>query len=153
FDDVVFDYGIAEGIRDGWLAPLSSKATATSIDVSGVAVRGGEFVPGALENAADDAAVVSAAVDEIIARGHDRRSLLLFCCGVNHAWHVGEALCERGIAAATVTATTPADERNRIIADFRSGAIRALTNVNVLTTGFNVPAVDLIGMLRPTLST
>src|SRR5262249_21682334 len=31
FDDVVFDYGIAEGIRDGWLAPLSSKATTTSI--------------------------------------------------------------------------------------------------------------------------
>jgi DNA repair protein RadD len=29
----------------------------------------------------------------------------------------------------------------------------ALTNVNVLTTGFNVPAVDLIAMLRPTLST
>jgi DNA repair protein RadD len=153
FDDVVFDYGIAEGIRDGWLAPLSSKATTTSIDVSGVAVRGGEFVPGALEDAADDATVVNAAVEEIIQRGENRRSWLLFCCGVHHAWHVGEALRERGIAAATVTATTPADERDRIIADFRSGAIRALTNVNVLTTGFNVPAVDLIAMLRPTLST
>jgi DNA repair protein RadD len=153
FDDVVFEYGIAEGIRDKWLAPLSSKATTTSIDVSGVAVRGGEFVPGALEDAADDDDVVNAAVEEIIARSQNRRSWLLFCCGVGHARHVGEALRERGIAAATVTATTPADERDRIIADFRSGAIRALTNVNVLTTGFNVLSVDLIAMLRPTLST
>ena len=26
FDDVVFDYGIGQGIRDGWLSPLTSKA-------------------------------------------------------------------------------------------------------------------------------
>jgi DNA repair protein RadD len=52
-----------------------------------------------------------------------------------------------------VTAKTPADERDRIVACFRHGSIRALTNVNVLTTGFNVLAVDLIAMLRPTLST
>jgi DNA repair protein RadD len=77
----------------------------------------------------------------------------LFCCGVRHAQHVGEALRERGVTAATVTAETPADERDRIIADFRSGTLHAVTNVNVLTTGFNVPAVDLIAMLRPTLST
>ena len=25
FDEIVFDYGIGEGIRDGWLSPLSSK--------------------------------------------------------------------------------------------------------------------------------
>jgi DNA repair protein RadD len=153
FDDIVFNYGIAEGIRDGWLAPLSSKATAAKIDVSGVAVRGGEFIAGALEDAADDSAVVNAAVDEIVARGRDRRSWLLFCCGVRHAQHVGEALRERGVVAATVTAETPSEERKAIIAAFRAGEIRALTNVNVLTTGFNVPAVDLIAMLRPTLST
>jgi DNA repair protein RadD len=32
FDDVVLEYGIAEGIRDGWLAPLTSKGTAAIID-------------------------------------------------------------------------------------------------------------------------
>ena len=69
FDDVVFNYGIAEGIRDGWLSPLTSKATASGIDVAGVAVRGGEFGAGALEDAADDAAVIAAAADEIVARG------------------------------------------------------------------------------------
>jgi len=31
FDKVVTDYGIADGIRDGWLAPLSSKATTASV--------------------------------------------------------------------------------------------------------------------------
>lgn len=153
FDDIVFEYGIADGIRDGWLAPLSSKATNTSIDVSKVKIRGGEFVADALEAAADDDAIVEAAVDEIIARGHDRRSCLIFCCGVRHACHVAEILRARGVVVATVTADTPADERAATIARFRNGTIRAVTNVNVLTTGFNAPAVDLIAMLRPTLST
>ena len=153
FDAIVFEYSIAEGIRDGWLAPLSSKATAANIDVSGIAVRGGEFVAGALEDAVSDSAIVRAAVDEIIARGQDRKAWLAFCASVRHAQHVRAALCERGIIAATITAETPDDQRDAIVAAFDKGEIRALTNVNVLTTGFNLPAVDLIAMLRPTLST
>lgn len=152
FDKIVFEYSIAEGIRDGYLAPLSSKQTVARIDVSGVKIRGGEFVAGALEAAADDAAIVAAAVDEIIACGEGRRSWLLFCCGIQHAEHVCNVLISRGISAGTVTSETPADERAAIIAAFRAGEVRALTNVNVLTTGFNVAEVDLIAMLRPTLS-
>jgi DNA repair protein RadD len=128
FDEVVFEYGIAEGIRDGWLAPLTSKATAACIDVSDVAIRGGEFVADGLEEAADNTAVVNAAVDEIIAHGRWRRSWLMFCCGVRHAHHVCEALRERGVAAAPVTAETPSDQRNIIVGAFRHGDIRALTN-------------------------
>jgi DNA repair protein RadD len=151
FSDVVFEYGIAEGIRDGWLAPLSSKATTASIDVRGIACRGGEFVAGDMEQAAD--LVVGGTCDEIVARGQDRRSWLLFCSGFAHAQHVRDALRERGTAAEMVTGETPAAERDQIIASFRRGDIRALANVNVLTTGFNMPEVDLIAMLRPTLST
>src|SRR5262249_11556006 len=36
FDDIVFNYGIGEGIRDGWLSPLSSKKTDTQIDITSV---------------------------------------------------------------------------------------------------------------------
>jgi superfamily II DNA or RNA helicase len=36
--------------------------------------------------------------------------------------------------------------------DFKSGKLRALTNANVLTTGFDYPDIDLIAMLRPTMS-
>ena len=43
-------------------------------------------------------------------------------------------------------------ERDRVIAAFKRGDIRCLTNANVLTTGFNAPGVDLIAMLRPTKS-
>jgi DNA repair protein RadD len=35
---------------------------------------------------------------------------------------------------------------------YKEGNIRALTNANVLTTGFDYPDIDLIAMLRPTMS-
>ncbi len=153
FDNVVFDYDVGRGIREGWLSPLTSKATSTEINISGVGRRGGEFIAGELERAADDNAVIAAACDEIVVRGVDRRSWLVFCCGVLHAHHVCDALRMRGVACRVVTGETPLTEREESIAAFKAGTIRCLVNVNVLTTGFNAPQVDLLAMLRPTLST
>jgi DNA repair protein RadD len=153
FDDLVFSYGLADAVSDGWLAPLISKATKTEIDVSGVTRRGGEFIAGALETAADKIDVVEGACDEIVAMGESRRAWLAFCSGVEHAFHVRDALRRRGVTCETVTGDTPNGERDRIIKAYRNGQIRCLTNANVLTTGFDVPFVDLAAMLRPTLST
>jgi DNA repair protein RadD len=61
-------------------------------------------------------------------------------------------LQEKGIPAACVTGKTPKKEREQILADFKAGRLRALTNANVLTTGFDYPDIDLIAMLRPTMS-
>jgi DNA repair protein RadD len=44
FEKIAFSYQIAEGIKDGYLSPLRSKATNTRIDVRGVHIRGGEFM-------------------------------------------------------------------------------------------------------------
>lgn len=153
FSEIVYTYGIAEGIRDGFLSPLISKATATTLDVSGVARRGGEFVAGALEVAIDKDWITREAVTEMASLGADRRSWLVFCAGVQHAIHLRDEIRSRGISCETVTGETPAGERDRIIRDFRDGRIRALTNAMVLTTGFDAPSVDLVAMLRPTLST
>jgi DNA repair protein RadD len=152
FDCTVFSYGIGEAIADRWLAPLVAGATATEIDVQGVARRGGEFVASDLEAAADIGELVSCAADEIVAQGQDRRAWLVFCVGVDHARHVRDALRERGVTAETVTGETPGKEREAIFTAFKAGSIRALTGANVFTTGFDAPAVDLIAMLRPTLS-
>jgi DNA repair protein RadD len=153
FDKTVFEYGIADGIADDYLSPLSSKATKTTIDVSNVGRRGGEFIPHELEAAADDATKINSACDEIVIAGADRRCWLVFACGVDHATHVRDALRERGISTEAVFGETSQKERDRIIVNFKVGRIRCLVNVQVLTTGFNVPQVDMLVMLRPTLST
>lgn len=153
FDRVVYTYGIADGIRDGYLSPLVSKTTQTGFDLTGVGKRGGDYVAGALQSAVDKYETTRAAVSEIVAFGRDRRSWLAFCSGVEHAYHVRDEIRSCGFSADTITGDTPKGERRRIIEDFKAGRIRCLTNNSVLTTGFNAPGVDLIAGLRPTLST
>jgi DNA repair protein RadD len=152
FDEVVYSYGVGAGIEDGWLSPLVSKRGAAEIDVSGVGSRGGEFIAGQLEAAADDDALTRAAVADMLDRAADRRSWLVFCAGVKHADHVTEALRAAGVTAACVTGDTAPGERDHLIREFRAGRIRALTSVGVLTTGFDAPNVDMIAFLRPTRS-
>lgn len=151
FDKIVYTYGIRDGIEDGYLSPLISKATASRIDVSNVERRGGEFVPASLENAAD--LITAQAVQEIADFGKDRKAWLVFCAGVKHAAHVRDGIRAIGVSCEMVSGDTPAGERDSIIRRFRAGEIRCLTNANVLTTGFDVPHIDLVAMLRPTLST
>lgn len=153
FDRIVYDYGIGQGIRDGYLSPLVSYAGGTEIDVSNVTRRGGEFVAGALEAASDIDEITQSAVSEIIKAGEARKSWLVFAAGVRHAEHIRDAIRAHGVSCETVTGETPTGERDRIIRAFKAGHIRCLTNAQVLTTGFDAPAVDLIAMLRPTLST
>lgn len=152
FTDVAYDIEIDRLVDGGFLAPLVSKRTLGEIDVSAVHVRGGEFVAGELEAAATVPEVVRTAVDEAVARGVDRRSWLVFCVSVAHAEMVLEHLRRRCVAAELVTGETPTEERDRITAAYKSGELRALVNVNVLTTGFDAPATDLLVVLRPTAS-
>ena len=152
FTDIAYEASIRDLIDQGYLCPLISKATELTLDVGGVGSRGGEFIAGQLQAAVDRDPITHAAIDEILAYGEGRKSWLVFCSGVEHASHVAEAVRERGVSCSTIFGDTPAAERDRIIAAFKKGEIRALASMGVLTTGFNAPAVDLIAMLRPTKS-
>lgn len=152
FDKVVYDASVTDLIEQGYLSPLISKATATQLDVSQVQKRGGEFIPGQLEVAVDKDWITKSAAKEIVQFGQDRKSWLAFCAGVAHAEHVRNAIRSFNITCEMVTGETPKAERDRSIQAFREGKIRCLTSVGVLGTGFNVPQVDLIALLRPTAS-
>lgn len=153
FTDIAYECYLDDMIKQGYLAELVSAKTSTTLNVAGVGTRGGDYIAGQLELAVDIDAVTRAAVAELVQHGAGRKAWLAFCVGVKHAEHVRDAIREHGVTCEMITGSTPAAERDRLIAAFKRGEIRALTNANVLTTGFNVPAVDLIAMLRPTKST
>ena len=153
FDDICYEAGIATMIEEGYLCPPRPKQTETELKVDGVHKRGGEFIPGELQAAVNTDELTSAAVDEITAMGEDRGSWLIFCSGVAHAEDVAAEIRSRGITCEAVLGETNSNERDRILGEYKAGKIRALTNANVLTTGFNAPGTDLIALMRPTHST
>jgi len=56
------------------------------------------------------------------------------------------------INAVVLHGGTPKDERDKIIAGYKTGKIKALVNCAVLTTGFDAPETDLLVLLRATKS-
>ena len=152
FTDIAFQVPVLDMIQQGYLCPVVPKQTATQLDVGGVGTRGGEFIAKDLEAAVDRDEVTRAAVVEIVQHGEGRGSWLIFCSGVAHARHVRDAIREHGVSCETVTGDTPGPERDAILAAFKAGRLRCVTNANVLTTGFDAPGVDLIALLRPTKS-
>jgi len=152
FDDLLDPVTIVELIQKGFLAPLRSKVTNTNYDLSSVHKRGGEFIESELQAAVDTDENNDSVIKEVIALAEDRKSWLFFCTGVHHAHAIADSLMREGISAACVTGETPKADREQILSDFKAGRIKALTNANVLTTGFDAPNIDLIAMLRPTMS-
>lgn len=152
FDALIEPVSIEELIYKGYLSTLRSKLTTTKLEVDGVHKRGGEYIEAELQAAVNTSDKNVKVVHEIIKLGHDRKSWLIFCAGVQHAYNIKDALIAQGIVAECVTGETPSNERDRMLTDFKAGRIQALTNANVLTTGFDAPGIDLIAMLRPTMS-
>lgn len=152
FDALIEPVSVEELIYKGHLSILRSKITASQLSVDGVHKRGGEFIEAELQAAVDTDEQNQRVVDEVLRFAGGRKSWLFFCAGVQHAEHVCEVLRQRGIVAECVTGATSKPERERILSAYKAGQITALTNANVLTTGFDAPCIDLIAMLRPTMS-
>ncbi|MEG1836589.1 MAG: DEAD/DEAH box helicase family protein [Synergistaceae bacterium] len=152
FDDLIEPVKIEELINRGFLAPLRSKMPNNLLNVEGVHKRGGEFVAEELQKAVNRKSDNEFIVDEVISRAEDRKAWLFFCSGIAHSEAIRDELRARGISAETVTGKTSKSERNKIISEFKAGNIKALTNSDVLTTGFDYPNIDLVAMCRPTMS-
>ena len=152
FNGLIEPVTIAELVARGFLAPLRSKLPGSVLDVKDVHRRGGEYVESELQAVVDTQRNNSAIIEECLIRGRDRKAWLFFCTGVRHASNMCDGLRRAGVAAAMVTGETPHEERAAILEDFKTGRLRALTNVDVLTTGFDYPGIDLLAMCRPTLS-
>ena len=153
FDGLVEPVSVAELLAKGYLSPLTCKATSKRFNTSTIHTKGGEFVESELQKLVDTKEQNDVVADEILEKGKGRKSWLVFCTGVNHALNMAEALRQRGVVTECITGETPKSERERVLRDFKLGKVKAITNANVLTTGFDAPCIDLIAFCRPTLST
>lgn len=153
FDGIAYDIPVGQLMDEGYLSPVISKGGAKQIDLTNVGKRGGEYIESELAIAAADPELVAATVTEICELGSGRKSWLIFGSGINHANMLADGIEAEGYTVAVVTGADGMKDRADKIDRFRRGEVRALVNCNVLTTGFDVPSVDLVAIVRATEST
>lgn len=153
FDDIVYTYTMKQAISDGYLSSVISKHSLIQADLSGVHTVMGDFHQGEMEGAFRNQYLVQQAAEEIIRLGHDRLAWLLFSSGIDHAYDLRDALLDKGIEAVTITGQTDTLQREGILRMFSNGEkYRAITNYGVLTTGTDIPRIDLVATLFGTKS-
>ena len=69
-----------------------------------------------------------------------------------HAQHIAEYYTAKGIRACWIEARTPAEERERMVQEYREGRMDVIVNVDIFSEGFDCPEVEFIQLARPTLS-
>lgn len=153
FSTIIYDIPIRLLIEKGFLVPLISKQTKNKVDISQVRISAGEYILSEASAVLNKEQLRQAAVKEVLEEAKDRKSILVFCSGVQHAFDVCEEFKSKGEVAEYITGETIPMERQMILTRFKQGQTRILVNCEVLTTGFDSPATDCIVLLRPTQST
>ncbi len=94
--------------------------------------------------------VTKAVTEQILQLSENRQGVMIFAATIDHAKEIVSYLPKE--QTALITGKTKLQQRDRLIAAFKSKQIKYLVNVSVLTTGFDAPHVDVIAILRPTQS-
>jgi len=137
-------------IEEGYLSEIYSKKTILTLDTTGIGIRGAEFKSEDLSDKFDRDNITEAAVLESMHYGKNYHHWLCFAIDIKHAENIAERFNAHGIAAIAVHSKMKG--REEAIEGFKAGKYRVLVNVDILTTGFDFPAIDMIIMLRHTMS-
>ena len=151
FQAICYEIKTGKLINEGYLCRLTNRSTDSQADMSNVRISRGDYVESDMQRAFLE--VVDEACRELVAKTQDRKSILVFSAGVAHAKAIAEAVA--GLTnekVQIITGDTLPIERSAWLNDFKAGRLRWLINCMVLTTGFDAPRIDALGILRATTS-
>lgn len=155
FDDVIYDNTRLKDfnrlIDEGYLAPVVPKKPILEINATGLHTRAGEFIPAEVEERVGYA-ITEQALRETVQEGADRKHWLVFAVSIAHAETIVEILTRLNVRAVAYHSKMPPKEADQALADFTAGKYRAIVSRDRLTTGIDIPQIDLIVMLRLTRS-
>lgn len=77
---------------------------------------------------------------------------IIYAIDRRHASNICELYAVHGVKICMIDGTTPAEERNRMIDEFKAGTIQVIVNVNIFSEGFDCPDIEFIQLARPTKS-
>ncbi len=137
-------------IQNGWLSPFSYFAPGEP-DLEGLHVKMGEYMPSEMEARFDTLKLVGDVVENYKKYAMGKLAMY-FNATINHSTHVADAFNLAGIPAKHIDGDTPDYLRERAMEEYRERKILVLCNVALYGEGVDVPAIECVGLNRPTKS-
>ncbi len=151
FQSLVVGPNVKQLIEWGNLAPFRYYAPPIRADFSKLRVKYGEYVKDDVETEMNRSEIIGNAIEHY-RKLADGKKAICYCAGRAHSEHTAAMFTKNGIPALHIDGETPDIERKKAITAFRSGEIKVLCNVDLISEGFDVPSMEAVILLRPTKS-
>lgn len=155
-DGVFYDMVLGPSMRDlinmGALTDYEIVIPASDFQIDDDAITAtGDYSQKKMREASKRSHIVGDVVIEYCKYALGKRGIV-FATDVETANEIAKNFQAYGINAVSISAKTPAEVRSEYIRRFRSGDVTILVNVDLFGEGFDVPAVEVVIMARPTAS-
>lgn len=149
FEDYVVLATVKELIKAEHLVQPRHFAPRSKVNTDGLKKVKGEWQDSDLER--EEMKIVGDIVHEWIERATNRPTIA-FSSTVKSSMFLREQFLLYKIPSYHIDGSTPAEKRDQAIRLFKRGKIKVITNVNVFSTGIDVPEISCVIMARPTNS-
>lgn len=150
FDSLIEAPSVNALIAAGHLSPYRLFAPPQSA-TDGLHQRMGDYVKRELSVAMDRSTITGDAVSHYRSLALGKRAIV-FCVSIAHAEHVAQEFMAAGIPASSIDGSLDRRTRAQRLDAFREGRISILTSCDLISEGFDLPAIEVAILLRPTQS-
>jgi superfamily II DNA or RNA helicase len=151
-DDLVLAPSMRDLINMGFLTDYRIFAPPSDLDLTNVPVSAsGDFSPEPLRNAVHKSHIVGDVVQHYLKIAPNKLGVT-FAVDVKSATDIAMAFRAAGVPAEVVSAKTPDGLRASLLRQFARGDIKQLVNVDLFGEGFDLPAIEVVSLARPTMS-
>jgi len=153
FDSVAYEYGIYDGINDGWLVPIKQKMVhVDSLDYSDIKTTAGDLNLGQLSKVMEEEENLHRVAVPTVELLDDKKTLI-FTASLHQAERMVEILNRyKPNSADWVHGQTPKNERRYLFERYDNGEFQYLVNVGVATEGVDIPSMQAVVIARATKS-
>ena len=151
-DHMVHGPNMRDLIDMGFLTDYRIFAPPSDIDLETVTVTAsGDYNPAKLKKAVRSSHVVGDVVEHYMRIAPGKLGIT-FASDVETAGDIASQFRKNGVPAEVVSANTPDLVRSEVVRRFRRREIMQLVNVDLFGEGFDLPAIEVCSMARPTQS-
>ena len=153
FSEVAYEYGIRDGIDDGWLVAIEQQSVfVSSLDYSNVKSQAGDLNGKDLAKVLEFEENLHAIASPTIELTGDKKTLI-FAASVVQAERLTEIINRHKPGSARfVHGKTPKEIRRGVVSDYAVNKFQYLLNVGVFVEGFDDDSIQCVVLARPTKS-
>lgn len=151
YSRLLYRVSAGELVEQGYLTKPIIGETDEHYDTSKLETdRNGSFTAASVAKAFNGNTKTERIVNKVMSFAENRKGVMFFAATISHAEEIASYLPSHDVRV--ITGKLKKVDREKFINDFKARRIKYLVNVDVLTTGFDAPHVDLIPILRATES-